>query len=56
MLKEKDIIAIRDRLDPRSLDRVDNYVSLQSGRGGQHLSTDIEISEMIREINKQDLL
>ena len=29
---------------------------LTSGRGGQHLNSDIEISELIREINKTDLL
>ena len=27
-----------------------------SGRGGQHLNNDIEISELIRQINKNDLL
>ena len=29
---------------------------MTSGRGGQHLNSDIEISELIREINKGDLL
>jgi hypothetical protein len=31
-------------------------VYLTCGRGGQHVNTDIEISEMIHEINKTDIL
>ena len=29
---------------------------MTSGRGGQHLNNDIEISELISEVNKSDLL
>lgn len=56
LLKERDIIEIQDSLCNRCRDHCDSFVHLTSGRGGQHLNSDIEISELIREINKQDLL
>ena len=56
LLKEQDILAIRDRLSEAARYQCDNFVHLPSGRGGQHLMSDIEISELIREINKTDLL
>lgn len=35
---------------------MDEFVHLTCGRGGQHINSDIELSEMISEINKEDLL
>ena len=56
LLKEVDIIEIQDRLCPSCRAHCEGFVHLTSGRGGQHLNNDIEISELIREINKSDLL
>ena len=56
LLKETDIIEIQDRLCPSCRAHCEGFVHLTSGRGGQHLNNDIEISELIREINKSDLL
>ena len=56
LLKEVDIIEIQDQLCDNCRSYVENYVHLMSGRGGQHLANDIEISELIRQINKDDLL
>ena len=43
-------------ISKKDQDRVDGYVYLTCGRGGQHVCTDIEITDMIREINYQDIL
>lgn len=56
LLKEKDIIEIADSLCEKCRTHCDGFVHLTSGRGGQHLNSDIEISELIRQINKNDLL
>ena len=50
LLKEVDIIEIQDRLCPSCRAHCEGFVHLTSGRGGQHLNNDIEISELIREI------
>ena len=56
LLKETDIIAIQDQLTDEVRNHIEGFVYLMSGRGGQHLNNDIEISELIRQINKNDLL
>lgn len=56
LLQEEDINIIYDELCKKCQERVDGYVYLTCGRGGQHVNTDIEISEMIHEINKTDIL
>ena len=56
LLKEVDIIEIQDSLCDSCRAHCDGFVHLTSGRGGQHLNNDIEISELIREVNKSDLL
>lgn len=56
LLKEVDIIEIRDSLCEKCRAHVDGFVNLPAGRGGQHLMNDIEIDELIREVNKSDLL
>lgn len=56
LLKEKDILEIEQSLCQKCRDHCDQFVHLTSGRGGQHLNSDIEIGELIAEINKTDLL
>jgi len=56
LLQEEDINEIHDQLCPKCQWRVDGFVNLTCGRGGQHLNTDIEISELIAEINRTDIL
>jgi nucleoside diphosphate kinase len=48
LLKESDILAIQDRLCDKCREHCEGFVHLTSGRGGQHLMNDIEISELIR--------
>jgi len=56
LLQEEDINEIHDQLCPKCQWRVDGFVNLTCGRGGQHVNTDIEISELIAEINRTDIL
>lgn len=56
LLHEEDILAIYDDLCPKCQAHCDGYVSLTCGRGSQHINTDIEIEEMIREINRNEIL
>ena len=56
LLQEEDINAIYKKLDKKDREKVDGYVNLTCGRGGQHVCTDIEIAEMIKEVNRQDIL
>lgn len=56
LLEEEDINEIYPYLNKKCQDHVDGFVSLTCGRGAQHVCTDIEINEMIREINKNDIL
>lgn len=43
-------------LSKESQARVDGFVNLTCGRGGQHVNMDLEINEMIKEINRTDIL
>ena len=56
LLKEVDVQTIYNQLSKESKARVDGFVNLPCGRGGQHLMNDIEIDELIHQINKNDLL
>lgn len=56
LLKEVDINAIYDQLCNKCKAHCDGYVHLSCGRGGQHLNSDIEIDELIKQINTNDLL
>lgn len=56
LLKEVDINQIYNMLCPKCQAHCDGFVHLTCGRGGQHLNSDIEIDELIREINRRDLL
>lgn len=56
LLKEVDVNAIYDSLCNKCKAHCDGFVHLQCGRGGQHLNNDIEIDELIRQINTNDLL
>lgn len=56
LLQEEDVNAIYDSLCEKCQARVDGFVSLTCGRGGQHVNTDIEISGMIREVTYTDIL
>lgn len=51
LLLEEDINEIYSQLSKEGRARVDGFVNLTCGRGGQHVNTDIEIAEMIKEIN-----
>lgn len=52
LLEEEDINTIYKKLSKEGRKKVDGYVNLTCGRGGQHVCTDIEIAEMIREVNR----
>lgn len=56
LLEEEDINEIMPYLCAKCQKHVTGFVSLTCGRGAQHINTDIEISEMINEINKNDIL
>jgi len=56
LLDENAINDIYEHLCKTCQAHCDQYVHLTSGRGGQHINSDIEISEMIRQVNKNDLL
>lgn len=56
LLQEEDVNAIYDSLCDKCQARVDGFVNLTCGRGGQHVNTDIEISGMIREVTYTDIL
>jgi hypothetical protein len=56
LLKEEDINEIHDLLSKKDQDRVNGFVNLTCGRGGQHVNFDLEINEMIAEINRTDIL
>ena len=56
LLKEEDIDLIKDELNEKDTNYVENYVNLLSGREGQHVMSDIEISTLIDEVNKTSLL
>jgi hypothetical protein len=56
LLAEDDIEAIFDSLCAKCQKHCTNFVHLPSGRGGQHVMSDIEIEELIREDNRRDLL
>ena len=56
LLKEEDINIIYKELCKKCKQHVDGFSHLTCGREGQHIMGDLEINELIREINKQDLL
>ena len=56
LLKEDHVNAIYQDLCRKCQAHVDGYVHLACGRGGQHLNSDIEVDELIKQINKDDLL
>ena len=56
LLKEIDINIIYNELCPGCQAHCDGFVHLSCGRGGQHLNSDIEIDELIKQINTNDLL
>lgn len=56
LLQEEDINEIHDLLCKECQARVDGFVNLTCGRGGQHVNIDLEITEMIAEINRTDIL
>lgn len=55
-MKEEDINAIYDDLCVKCKKHCDGFVHLTCGREGQHVMSDIEISQLISEINRNDLL
>jgi hypothetical protein len=56
LLHEEDILEIYDELSSESQAVCDGFVGLTCGRGAQHIMTDIEITELISEINRNDIL
>lgn len=56
LLNENAINDIYEALCKKCKAHCDQFVHLTCGRGGQHINSDIEISELIRQINKNDLL
>ncbi len=56
LLKEVDIEQIYNDLCSKCKKHCDEFVHLPCGRGGQHLNNDIELNELIKEINYNDLL
>jgi hypothetical protein len=55
-LKEVDVEQIYNDLCAKCKKHCDEFVHLPCGRGGQHLNNDIELNELIKEINYNDLL
>jgi hypothetical protein len=55
LLKEEDVDLIRDDLCKKCRAHVQNYIHLTCGREGQHVNSDIELDELIKEINKSDV-
>lgn len=55
LLKEQEIIDIWSELCENCRHHCDNYSHLPSGRSGQHLTTDIEITQLINEMNKNEI-
>ena len=55
LLKEEDLDIIRDDLCKKCRAHINSYVHLTCGREGQHIMSDIELNELIKEINKSDL-
>mmetsp|Transcript_3408 Transcript_3408/g.2862 ORF Transcript_3408/g.2862 Transcript_3408/m.2862 type:complete len:283 (+) Transcript_3408:764-1612(+) len=55
LLREEDLDIIRDELCKKCRFYIDNYIHLTCGREGQHIMSDIELNELIKEINKADL-
>ena len=56
LLSELHVNAIYPNLCNKCKAHCDGFVHLQCGRGGQHLNNDIEIDELIKQINTNDLL
>lgn len=56
LLQEEDINDIFQDLCPKCQHHCEGFVHLTCGRGAQHINSDIEISEMINEINRNDIL
>lgn len=56
LLKEWDVYSIYQNLCKKCQHHVDEFVHLTCGRGGQHINSDIELGELIKEVNKADLL
>ena len=55
LLKEEDLDLIRDDLCKKCRVHVKSYIHLTCGREGQHILSDIEINELVREINRTDV-
>lgn len=56
LLQEEDINEIFRDLCPKCQQHVEGFVHLTCGRGSQHINSDIEITEMINEVNRNDIL
>ena len=57
LLEEADINELLEQdLCEKCRAHCDGFVHLTCGRGAQHLNQDIEIGELIKEINHQDIL
>jgi hypothetical protein len=55
LLKEEDLDYIRDDVCKKCRLHIKNFIHLTCGREGQHINSDIELHELIKEINKSDL-
>lgn len=55
LLNEQEIIDSWGEFCEKCRSHLDNYSHLPSGRAGQHLMTDIEITQLITEMNKAEI-
>ena len=55
LLKEEDLDIIRSEVCKKCREHINNFIHLTCGREGQHINSDIELNELIKEINKSDL-
>lgn len=55
LLREEDLDLVREDLCQKCRDHVNSFIHLTCGREGQHIMSDIELAELIKEINKTDL-